>query len=301
MSHRSGNGTVCRFRGLVLAGLAALATGLLVGTPPAADAQDAPWRTGPLLGPAIAPVPFGPGELKTYDARLARLRVGEGYMMVGQPEYVRGRRTYPLTMTIQGGIPLARVDDRMDSWLDIHTLTSYRFIQDLNQLRSSRYRAFEFYPDEGRYLQEGVEGDQELPSPDPLDDVSFLYYVRSLPLEVGHVYVMNRYFRETGNPVVVEVLRKDQVTVPAGTFNTIVVRPVIQTSGLFGEGGEAEVHFSDDNRRLMVKMTSRVPIIGRLELHLKEVTYTRPLRAFDAASRTEAALRYLSENGGDDG
>ncbi len=297
MSYRPCSAPGPRVRPPVLAAFAVLAVGLLMATPPTAVAQDAPWRTGILTGPAIAPVPFGPGEIKTYDVRLARLRVGEGYMMVGQPEYVRGHRTYPLTMAIQGGIPLARVDDRMDSWLDIHTLTSYRFIQDLNQLRTSRYRAFEFYPDEGRYLQEGVEGDQELPSPDPLDDVSFLYYVRSLPLEVGHVYVMDRYFRETGNPVVVEVLRRDQITVPAGTFNTIVVRPIIQTSGLFGEGGEAEVHFSDDNRRLMVQMTSRVPIMGRLSLHLREVTYARPLRAFDAASRAEAALRYLSDNG----
>ena len=297
MSYRPCSAPGPRVRPPVLAAFAVLAVGLLMATPPTAVAQDAPWRTGILTGPAIAPVPFGPGEIKTYDVRLARFRVGEGYMMVGQPEYVRGHRTYPLTMAIQGGIPLARVDDRMDSWLDIHTLTSYRFIQDLNQLRTSRYRAFEFYPDEGRYLQEGVEGDQELPSPDPLDDVSFLYYVRSLPLEVGHVYVMDRYFRETGNPVVVEVVRKDQVTVPAGTFNTIVVRPIIQTSGLFGEGGEAEVHFSDDNRRLMVQMTSRVPIMGRLSLHLREVTYARPLRAFDAASRAEAALRYLSDNG----
>ncbi len=297
MSYRPCSAPGPRVRPPVLAAFAVLAVGLLMATPPTAVAQDAPWRTGILTGPAIAPVPFGPGEIKTYDVRLARFRVGEGYMMVGQPEYVRGHRTYPLTMAIQGGIPLARVDDRMDSWLDIHTLTSYRFIQDLNQLRTSRYRAFEFYPDEGRYLQEGVEGDQKLPSPDPLDDVSFLYYVRSLPLEVGHVYVMDRYFRETGNPVVVEVLRRDQITVPAGTFNTIVVRPIIQTSGLFGEGGEAEVHFSDDNRRLMVQMTSRVPIMGRLSLHLREVTYARPLRAFDAASRAEAALRYLSDNG----
>ncbi len=297
MFHRKGNSQPLSTRRPALARVLALTAGLLLASPPAADAQDAPWRSVPLLGPAIAPVPFGPGEHKTYEVRLGRVRMGEGAMVVHRPEYVRGHRSYPLTMTIQGGLPLARVNDRMDSWLDIHTLVSHRFIQDLNQIRTSRYRAFEFYPEEGRYVQEGVEGDQELPSPDPLDDVSFLYYVRSLPLEVGDVYVMNRYFRETGNPVVVEVVRRDRVTVPAGTFNTIVVRPIIRTSGLFGEGGEAEVHFSDDDRRLMVHMSSRVPIIGSLSLHLKEVTYGQPLRAFSASSRAEAALRYLSENG----
>jgi hypothetical protein len=231
----------------------------------------------------VAPVPFGPGEEKLYDVRLGRMRVGEGAMVVHGTAFVRGQRSYTLTMTIRGGIPLARVDDRMDSWLDVRTLSSHRFIQDLNQLRTHRYRAFDFFPEEGRYEQEGVEEVLELLTDSPLDDVSFLYYVRTLPLEVGDRYVMNRYFRETGNPVVVEVVRRDRVTVPAGTFNTIVVRPTIQTSGLFGEGGEAEVHFSDDDRRLMVQMTSRVPVMGQLSLHLREYTPGRPLRPFSAS------------------
>lgn len=243
-----------------------------------------PWSTGaPNRG--VTPVPFGPGELKEYEVRLGRLRVGEGSMQVGDLEFVRGRRTYPLTMTVQGGLPLARVDDRMDSWLDVQTLTSHRFIQDLNQIRSSRYRAYEFYPEEGRYTRQDREGDQELASDQPLDDVSFLYFVRTLPLEPGDVYTLDRYFRESGNPVVVQVDRRDRVTVPAGTFNTVVVRPIIRTSGLFGEGGEAEIHFTDDDRRIMVMMTSRVPLIGSLSLHLREYTPGDPLRPFRSGNR----------------
>lgn len=259
--------------------------------PPEIGAQDSPW-SGSALERAVAPVPFGPGELKRYDVRLGRIRVGEGSMEVGPLDYVRGHRSYALTMRIEGGIPLARVNDRMDSWLDIQSLNSHRFVQDLNQIRTHRYRHYEFYPEEGRYTQNGVDEELELASVDPLDDVSFLYYVRSLPLEVGAVYTLDRYFRESGNPVVVEVVRKDQVTVPAGTFNTVVVRPTIQTSGLFGEGGEAEIHFSDDARRIMVMMTSRVPVMGSLSLHLNEYTPGRALRPFRADSRAEEAAEY---------
>lgn len=258
---------------------------LLLSTPQASKAQAAsPWSTG-VSNRGVAPVPFGPGEVKEYEVRLGRLRVGEGSMRVGEVEFVRGRRTYPLTMTVQGGLPLARVDDRMDSWLDVQTLTSHRFIQDLNQIRSTRYRAYEFFPEEGRYTRQDREGDQELASDQPLDDVSFLYFVRTLDLEPGKVYTLDRYFRESGNPVIVQVDRRDQVTVPAGTFNTVVVRPIIRTSGLFGEGGEAEIHFTDDDQRLMVMMTSRVPLLGSLSLHLREVTPGDPLRHFRAGSR----------------
>jgi len=59
------------------------------------------------------------------------------------------------------------------------------------------------------------------------------------------------------------------VTVPAGRFPTIVVRPTIKTSGLFGEGGEAELHFSDDAYHTLVQLRSKVRRIGSLSLHLR--------------------------------
>jgi hypothetical protein len=46
------------------------------------------------------------------------------------------------------------------------------------------------------------------------------------------------------------------------------VRPTIKTSGLFGEGGEAELFFSDDAQHTLVQMRSKVPLLGSLSLHL---------------------------------
>ena len=120
----------------------------------------------------------------------------------------------------------------------------------------------------------------------PLDEVSFLYYARTLPLEVGQTYTLNQYFKKDGNPVVLKVLRKERVRVPAGTFETIVVRPIIKTKGLFSEGGEAEVYFTDDERRIMVQMRSRVPVVGSISLHLKEYRPGEPLGRADLTTRT---------------
>ncbi|MGH7481914.1 MAG: DUF3108 domain-containing protein, partial [Longimicrobiales bacterium] len=111
-----------------------------------------------------------------------------------------------------------------------------------------------------------------LVSDKPLDDVSFLYYARRLPLEVGRTYTLNRYWKEDGNPVVLRVIGRERVSVPAGTFNTIVVQPIIQTDGLFGEGGEARVYFTDDSRHVLVQIKSKVPVIGDLTLKLKGYT-----------------------------
>ena len=121
----------------------------------------------------------------------------------------------------------------------------------------------------------------ELASNQPLDDVSFIYFVRTIPLEVGRTYTWNRYWKADGNPVTVRVLRRERIEVPAGTFNTLVLQPIIQTDGLFGEGGEALIYLTDDNRRLLVKMTSRVPVIGNLTLQMESYTPGRRVLASD--------------------
>lgn len=109
-----------------------------------------------------------------------------------------------------------------------------------------------------------------LGSQQPLDDVSFLYYARTLPLHVGDVDTLTRYFKP-GHDVILHVLRTERITVPAGTFETIVVQPTITNAGgLFGQGGQAEVYFTNDAARTIVQIRSKVPLVGSLSLHLKE-------------------------------
>ena len=102
----------------------------------------------------------------------------------------------------------------------------------------------------------------------PLDDGSFLYFLRTIPLEVGQTYDFNRYFRPDRNPVRIKVLRKERVKVPAGTFDAIVVQPVIKTKGIFSENGHAEVWLSDDDRHIMLQLKSALSF-GSLNLYLK--------------------------------
>lgn len=216
-----------------------------------------------------AALPFRVGEHHEFEVRFGRIRAGEAQLTVAGTERVRGISAFRFDFTVRGGIPLARVDNRMSSWSEVRPFRTLRFEQDLEELGTERYRNFNVFPDEGivRWTH-GGGGQEDLPSHLPLDDVSFLYYARTLPLEVGDRYVLPHYFRASGNPVVLEVLRRDEVSVPAGRYRTIVVRPTFRTSGLFGEGGEAEVHFSDDASRIVVKVSSRVSRIGSLHLNL---------------------------------
>jgi hypothetical protein len=64
------------------------------------------------------------------------------------------------------------------------------------------------------------------------------------------------------------VLRRERVKVPAGTFNAIVVQPVIKTKGIFSENGHAEIWLSDDARHIVLQLKSRLSF-GSLNLYLK--------------------------------
>ena len=108
----------------------------------------------------------------------------------------------------------------------------------------------------------------EVPSVrEPLDDASFLYFLRSIPLEVGHTYTFNRYFQPEGNPIIIHVLRRERVTVPAGTFDAIVVQPQITTPGIFSQKGHAEVWLADDSTHMMLMLKSGLSF-GSLNLYL---------------------------------
>ncbi|HET7463541.1 MAG TPA: DUF3108 domain-containing protein [Longimicrobium sp.] len=216
-----------------------------------------------------ARLPFAVGERADYQVKLGVVSVGSGFVEVVGTEMVGGAHTMHARMQVSGSLGIARVDDRYESWIDTQGLFSRRFIQNIHEVRYRRSRTYEFDPARRTYRRLDKDETGTIASDRPLDDLSFMYYARTLPLEVGDVYTLNRYFKESGNPVVLRVIRKETVEVPAGRFRTIVVQPVIQTNGLFGEGGRAEIYFSDDDRRIPVLIKSRVPVVGSLTMALR--------------------------------
>jgi hypothetical protein len=214
-------------------------------------------------------LPFSVGEQAQYQVKLGVVPVGSGSLSVTGIETIGGQQTFHAVMTVTGGTVGYRVNDRYETWIDTDGLFSRRFHQNLREGRFRRNRTYHFNPEARTFRRENDETGT-LPTNRPLDDLSFIYYARTLPLEVGARYTLPHYFKADGNPVVIQVLRRETIEVPAGRFRTIVVRPVIQTDGIFGEGGRAEVHFSDDARRIPVLIrTEGIPIGGDLVMRLR--------------------------------
>ena len=249
----------------LVAGVAATSWAQPTGTPPATAAPTV------VVASTIkrAKVPFGPGERMEYDVKFGALRVGNAHMEVVSLDNLRGRPAWHTAFWVQGGNFLYRVNDVYESWMDAETLSSLRFVQELEEGGKDIERRFEIYPERAVFIQTSKKPNKEEKSvSQPLDDGSFLYFIRTIPLEVGQTYDFNRYFRPDRNPVRIRVLRKERVMVPAGTFDAIVIQPVIKTKGIFSENGHAEIWLTDDERHVMVQLKSKLSF-GSLNLYLK--------------------------------
>lgn len=251
-------------------GLARLATGILtlgiLGGMVPVGAQDG--------GGQFLPVPYGVGERLEYDVKFGKIKVGSGAMEVAGIQDVRGRETWHTVFTVKGGTFFYRVNDRYESWIDRRTGNSLRFSQDLSEGRRDVERDFEILPEQSVFI-EGAGSKTQPSVRNPLDDGSFLYFLRTIPLAVGETYTFNRYFRPDRNPVTIKVLRRERIQVPAGEFDAIVVQPIIKTKGIFSENGHAEVWLSDDDSRIMLQMKSALSF-GSLNLYLRSYRPAQP-------------------------
>ena len=229
----------------------------------------APAQAAPPQAPAgtrAMAVPYAVGERLDYDVKFGPMHVGAGSMEVLGNENVRDRPTWHIMFRVKGGTFFYKVDDRFESWIETTTLSSLRHKQDINEGKRDRERIFEIFPERPSYIEDDKP---EKPSvANPLDDGSFLYFIRSVPLEVGKTYEFDRYFRPDRNPVKITVLRKERIKVPAGTFDAIVIRPSVKSKGIFSENGQAEVWLSDDERHIMLQLKSKLSF-GSLNLYLK--------------------------------
>ena len=217
----------------------------------------------------FAPVPFAVGEELVYRASFGGLPAGSARMRVDAIQIVRGRPAYHVLFSIDGGVPFFRVHDRYESWIDVQTLASLRHTQNISEGRYNRTTTYEIFPERASYQKDDEPAEPSVAN--PLDDGSFIYAVRVARLRVGETRRDDRYFRPDRNPVVLTGLRNDTVTVNAGTFGTVVVKPSIKANGLFSENGDAQIWFSDDASRYPVQLKTKFSRFS-LTLSLQSVT-----------------------------
>src|ERR1051325_2288526 len=119
---------------------------------------------------AVAWVPLSVGEELVFRATFGKLPAGTARMRVEGIDTVRGRPAYHVVFALDGGIPLFRVHDRYESWIDVQTLSSLRHKQVISEGRYHRNTTYELFPDRAEYQKNDEDAQPSVRA--PLDDGS---------------------------------------------------------------------------------------------------------------------------------
>jgi hypothetical protein len=205
-----------------------------------------------LAAPSSSPYPFAVGETLRYEAKLGYFSVGTASVSVTRMVRERGAEAFEFAMSGQGGPPGWRVSYDLTSRVGTRRFHSLRFHRKLVQRGKVDEHGYVIIPDSARYREEGVPGAWVSPS-EPLDELAFLYYLRTAPLEVGKSYRLERYFKTGYNPIDVTVAGREEVAMPGGgTASCLVVR-------VTSRGETMQVLLTDDKRRLPAELELPLP------------------------------------------
>jgi Protein of unknown function (DUF3108) len=204
-----------------------------------------------LVAKLAGPDAFNVGESLNYEAKLGYFPVGQATISVARLANERGVQSFVFTMTGQGGPPGLRLRYDLTSWVDRQRFNSLRFHRRLEQAGKVEGQEYIILPDSGRYRQAGVSRDWVAPSK-PLDELAFLYFLRTLTLEPGRSYSLSRYFRNGYNPVQVEVTGRESVTLPEGVVQCLALRVTSRDLVM-------RLWLTDDRRRLPAQMEVPLP------------------------------------------
>jgi hypothetical protein len=219
---------------------------------------------------AVTPafVPFGAGEKLVFSVQYGLVTAGEATLEVRNLAAINGHPAYRIISDARTNDFFSKffsVRDRYESYMDTTALHSLRYEKHVREGKFKRDDAVDF----DQIGHRAVYKDKSVPIPPRTQDVlSALYYVRTLPLQVGQAISIANHTDGKNYPLVVKVLGREHVKVDAGEFDCIVVEPILRGPGVFNQQGRLTVWLTDDRRRLPVLMKSKV-VIGHVAAILK--------------------------------
>jgi hypothetical protein len=214
-------------------------------------------------------LPFSVGERLTYDVSLERGgKVGEGTMWVEGPVDVRGTSTYLLRFDSRVRVALFRGVSSSSSWFDPARKSSLRYIKHERNVLTHDDVSVDIYPDQKKWTS--MDGNGGI-SPDdmPLDELSFIYFIRTLALTSGTTYEFDRHFDAARNPVVVHVIRRETIPTGMGELKTVLVEMRVRDPKHYKGEGIIRFNFTDDECRLPARIESTMPVVGKAVLIIK--------------------------------
>jgi hypothetical protein len=211
---------------------------------------------------ASTPLPFGIGERLSFVVSTARRgKIGEAVMSLTGPVDVRGTPTILASFDTRVRFLLMNGSDETRSWIDPADLMSLRFATHKHGPFSSSTDSVDVFPSLHQWTGlGGLAG--TITSDHPLDELSFIYFLRTAVFVPGVTQSFDRHYDTRRNPTTVRVIKRETLRTPAGTFNTVQIEMRVKDGTNYTGEGVLHLWISDDPCHLPVRIESAVPILG---------------------------------------
>jgi Protein of unknown function (DUF3108) len=211
---------------------------------------------------------FQVGEQLTYDISWLYITAGTAVMAVNEAGADGDRPLAKLITTAQSRPAITKffpVDNRVESIVDPATLLPEHLTFKRREGKKKEDIEYTFHHKTGTVtaVKDGTMEMSEIP-PGTQDVISCLYYARSrLSLQPSATMTMNVYHDKKNRKVEVLVEEIETVSGPWGEVETARVLVIMPFQGLFLNQGNIRVWFTNDDRRIPVRMKAKV-IIGSI-------------------------------------
>ncbi|OGU55193.1 MAG: hypothetical protein A2V66_00560 [Ignavibacteria bacterium RBG_13_36_8] len=213
---------------------------------------------------------FEVGEKLTFDVKYGFITAGIAEMSVSKIQKMSGRDVYQINFSVSSVSTfdfLYKVRDRYVTYLDVEGLFPWRFEQ---HIREGNYtRDFSAFFDQRRGIAKTSEGSYKIPQ-FVHDIVSAFYYARTLDfstLKEGILFHLENFYKDKVHPLDVIYHGKETIQVEAGTFDCIIIEPLVKEGGLFKHDGDIIIWLTDDELKIPVKVKTKI-IIGSIDAEL---------------------------------
>ncbi|TAL27651.1 MAG: DUF3108 domain-containing protein [Nitrospirae bacterium] len=103
------------------------------------------------------------------------------------------------------------------------------------------------------------------------DVISGFYYLRTQKLNIGETVYINIFDSNKFYQAEVQVVKKDAITLPdEKEIQTIMVKPLLKSEGLFQNKGDISIWLTDDEAKTPVQVETEAPI-GKVTAKLKNI------------------------------
>jgi hypothetical protein len=215
---------------------------------------------------------FSLGERLVFDVGYSFINAGEAVFSIPLIDTIHGSPCYRVLFTVNSTPTFSffyKVDDLYETMIDKKGIFPWRFMQ---RIREGKYK-YDFSAEFDQLNNIAYANNNRYKIPEYVHDaVSALYYVRTMDFtgsRPGDRFDLQNFYKDTTYRLTVKFLGNQRVEVDAGTFDCIMVEPLMQEGGLFKNEGHIIIWMTNDERKIPIKVSTKV-VVGSIDAELRE-------------------------------